>query len=50
MTETISHIAARKLGDHSFTVFPDVDISVDDNNCMIIHAKNISNKPLIQMM
>lgn len=46
MTETISHIAARKLGAHSFTVFPDINISVDANNCMIIKANNISNKAI----
>lgn len=42
MTETITHIAARKLGEKAFTVLPDVTISYDDRNCLVIHAPRIS--------
>ena len=42
MTETITHIAARKLGEKAFTVLPYVTISYDDRNCLVIHAPRIS--------
>lgn len=42
MTETITHIAARKVGDKAFTVLPGVTLSYDDNNCLVIHAPRIS--------
>lgn len=43
MTETISHFAARKVGTPSFVCFPNVKISVNENNCLLIKAKYISN-------
>ena len=43
MTETITHIAARKLGEKAFTVLPNVTISYDDRNCLVIHAPSISD-------
>jgi O-succinylbenzoic acid--CoA ligase len=42
MTETISHIAAKKVGEKEFSVLPNVTISYDDLNCLIIHAPRIS--------
>lgn len=42
MTETITHIAAKKIGEKAFTVLPNVTISCDDNNCLLIHAPRIS--------
>ncbi len=42
MTETITHIAARKLGEKAFTVLPYVTVSFDDRNCLVIHAPRIS--------
>jgi len=47
MTETITHIAARKLGENAFTVLPDVTVSFDDRNCLVIHAPKISNEVII---
>jgi O-succinylbenzoic acid--CoA ligase len=44
MTETITHIAARKLGEKAFTVLPNVTISYDDRNCLVIHAPRISEE------
>ena len=41
MTETITHIAARKLGEKAFTVLPYVTVSYDDRNCLVIHAPHI---------
>jgi len=41
MTETITHIAAKKVGEKAFTVLPNVTISYDDRNCLVIHAPHI---------
>lgn len=47
MTETISHIAARKLGEKAFTILPNVTISYDDRNCLVIHAPRISEEVIV---
>lgn len=47
MTETITHIAARKLGEKAFTVLPYVTISYDDRNCLVIHAPRISDEVIL---
>lgn len=47
MTETITHIAARKLGEKAFTVLPGVTISYDNRNCLVIHAPRISDDVII---
>jgi O-succinylbenzoic acid--CoA ligase len=41
MTETITHIAAKKVGEKAFTVLPLVTISYDDRKCLVIHAPQI---------
>lgn len=47
MTETITHIAAKKIGDKNFTVLPNVTVSVDEQSCLVINAKNISDELII---
>jgi len=47
MTETITHIAAKKVGEKAFTVLPDVTISSDDRNCLVIHAPRISDEVIV---
>ncbi|MBP6558084.1 MAG: AMP-binding protein [Flavobacterium sp.] len=47
MTETITHIAARKLGEKAFTVLPGVTISYDDRKCLVIHAPRISDDVIV---
>ena len=47
MTETITHIAAKKIGEKAFTVLPDVTISYDDRNCLVIHAPKISDEVIV---
>ena len=47
MTETITHIAARRLGEKAFTVLPNVTISYDERNCLVIHAPRISPEVII---
>jgi O-succinylbenzoic acid--CoA ligase len=39
MTETITHIAAKKIGEEAFTVLPNVTVSVDERHCLVIDAK-----------
>jgi O-succinylbenzoic acid--CoA ligase len=43
MTETITHIAAKKIGEDAFSTLPNVTVSVNENQCLVILAKNISN-------
>jgi O-succinylbenzoic acid--CoA ligase len=47
MTETISHIAIKKIGELSFTVLPNVTISVDERNCLVIDAAVLSEEKII---
>lgn len=52
MTETLSHIAVRKLNGHTdtdknfFQVLPGVRISVDQRGCLIINAPEITQEPV----
>ncbi len=47
MTETISHIAIKKIGELSFTVLPNVTISVDERSCLVIEALELSKEKII---
>lgn len=47
MTETVSHIAAKKVGDKIFTVLPNVSVNIDDKNCLVIEALSISDEKII---
>jgi O-succinylbenzoic acid--CoA ligase len=47
MTETITHIAAKRIGEEAFTVLPNVTVSSDERYCLVIKAKNISKDPII---
>lgn len=47
MTETITHIAAKRVGEKAFTVLPSVTISYDDRNCLVIHAPTISDEVIV---
>ena len=47
MTETVSHIAAKKVGDKIFTVLPNVSVNIDDRNCLVIEALSISDEKII---
>lgn len=42
MTETITHIAAKKVGQEAFTVLPGVTVSYDEKDCLVIHAPRIA--------
>lgn len=47
MTETITHIAAKRIGEKAFTVLPNVSLSTDERQCLVIKAKNISKKEIV---
>lgn len=47
MTETITHIAAKRVGDEAFTVLPNVTITYDQNECLVIHAPRISDDVIV---
>lgn len=52
MTETVSHIAAKRLNGKkkkasAFKLMPNVHISVDSRNCLVIKAPSISDEILI---
>ena len=47
MTETISHIAIKKIGELSFTVLPNVTISIDNRSCLVIEAVELSEEKVI---
>ncbi len=47
MTETITHIAAKRVGEKQFTVLPHVTITYDDRNCLVIHAPDIIGEEVV---
>jgi O-succinylbenzoic acid--CoA ligase len=55
MTETISHVAARKVNNRKsgkvetgpFKVLPKISVSADENNRLIIKAPQLTDKPLL---
>ncbi len=47
MTETITHIAARRVGETYFTVLPNVVISATADNCLVVDASAVADEPVI---
>lgn len=52
MTETISHIAVKKLnhnqtGSTGFKILPNISISKNENNCLVIDAPELSNDTIV---
>ncbi len=47
MTETVSHIAAKKVGEKAFRLMPNITIETDDRNCLVIHAPLLIDEPII---
>lgn len=47
MTETITHIAAKRVGEEAFTVLPNVNISKDERNCLVIDPYKICDEPVV---
>lgn len=47
MTETITHIAAKKIGESFFTVLSHASIEVDERGCLVIDAPKINPDKLV---
>jgi O-succinylbenzoic acid--CoA ligase len=47
MTETVSHIAAKKVGEKVFTVLPNVSVDIDDRRCLVIQARSVSDEKIV---
>ena len=47
MTETVSHIAAKKVGEKAFRLMPNVTISKDERNCLIINAPSLLDEQIV---
>lgn len=47
MTETITHIAVKKIGEKSFSVLPNVKIATDERDCLVITAPRISDTNIV---
>ncbi|MDM1045094.1 AMP-binding protein [Myroides sp. 1354] len=47
MTETITHIAAKKIGTPYFEVLPHANIQTDERGCLVIHAPAINPNPIV---
>lgn len=46
MTETITHIAAKKVGEQAFSILPNVKIAQDEKECLLIDAPLVSDEIL----
>jgi o-succinylbenzoate---CoA ligase len=42
MTETVTHIAAKPIGESAFILFPNIKISQDERNCLVISAPHLN--------
>ncbi|ELY2011005.1 O-succinylbenzoic acid--CoA ligase [Flavobacterium psychrophilum] len=47
MTETVTHIAAKRVGEKAFLVLPNISIWQDNRNCLVISAPNLSKKNIV---
>ncbi|KGO96768.1 AMP-binding protein [Flavobacterium enshiense] len=47
MTETITHIAAKRIQDTAFSVLPGIVISTDERNCLVIDAPRLSDIKIV---
>ena len=47
MTETVSHVALRKVGERLYTAIGDVRFATDSRNCLIIHAPQLSGNTFV---
>lgn len=47
MTETITHVAAKKISNNYFSVLPNVTISTDTRDCLVIDVPRISSSKII---
>lgn len=47
MTETVTHVALKKIEENSFKVLPDVSIAIDYRSCLVIKAPKLNPEILV---
>jgi O-succinylbenzoic acid--CoA ligase len=47
MTETVTHVALRKIGEKTFKLLPRVSIAIDERNCLVINAPLLNPDVLV---
>lgn len=47
MTETITHIALKKIDQDYFSCLPEVNVTKDDRGCLVINAPKVADYPVI---
>jgi len=47
MTETITHIAAKRIDETVFMTLPNITVSIDSRNCLVIDAPNILEEKIV---
>lgn len=47
MTETVTHVAAKRIGETAFTTLPGVTITADARGCLVIDAPNVADEPVV---
>ena len=47
MTETVSHVALRRVGEECYTALGDVTFEVDDRGCLVIEAPQLSGRRFV---
>lgn len=47
MTETITHIAAKRVGEKVFSILPNVTIYKDERECLVIALPSVSEEPIV---
>lgn len=47
MTETITHIAAKRVGEKTFSTLPNVKIAKDNRECLVITVPGICDQPIV---
>lgn len=47
MTETVTHIALKKIGEQVFTVLPNVLITTDARGCLVIEAPQLNSEKIV---
>ncbi|MFP5439841.1 MAG: AMP-binding protein [Bacteroidia bacterium] len=47
MTETVTHIAAKRVGEVAFTTLPDVSVTTDARGCLVISAPNVADTTIV---
>ncbi len=47
MTETVTHIALKRIGEKMFSVLPKVSITADERGCLVIEAPQLNSEKIV---